>query len=421
MNTSLDALGQLADSSLTHDQLLKYAKDLARLYRKEKLHREELGAINRRLMAEIQSKEALEAALRAGEAKYRSLFEQSYDPIFVTSAEGILIDANKAYWEMFGCDAGDLIGRSFLETIADPFDASRLKKAIDESESIKNLEIKARTNDGTIIDCLLSLVARSAPDGAIEGYQGTIRDLTEHKMLQKRNELARRMEALAHLAGGIAHEIRNPLAVSSSAAQLLLHDKLDPRLRKECTEKIFVGMHKASLVIENLVAFARSIEDYPISRFNLVKVLEASVQIILSQALPVPVKAKKNFKFRELFMIGSEELIHRAFLNLLQNSVEAMPHGGELSVDLDSQQGRAIVVVRDTGTGIIAEEREKIFDPFYAGQNSMRLGLGLTLASRIVLEHRGSIDVQSSVGVGSTFTVCLPLNAFVKGQPNGFA
>jgi len=409
MNTPPERLEQKVDASLTDVQLLKYARDVVLLYERERLYRGHLESSNSKLKAEIQLREKLESSILASEARYRSLFEDSHDPIFLSSRDGILVDANRAFWEMAGYEQGELIGKSVLDLYADPSERPIFQGMIEEAGSVKDFKIKVRKKDGTIIDCLISAMTRRTPDGSVEGYQGTVRDLTEEKRDQARRESVKRMEAIARMAGGIAHEIINPLSVSCSAAQLLGNEKLDPHFRKECVDKILFGIDRASLIIENLITFARSADEYRVSRFNLAQVLEASIRMILSKALSLHIQVRKKFKSPDSFMVGSEELIQRAFLNLLQNSMDAMPTGGQISVDADRQNKQAIVIVRDTGTGIPTEERERIFDPFFSGGRSMRPGLGLTLASRIVLQHGGTIEVESSVGIGSTFTVCLPL------------
>ena len=150
-------------------------------------------------------------------------------------------------------------------------------------------------------------------------------------------ELARRMEALAHMAGGIAHEIRNPLAVSSSAAQLLVNARVASHLKKECVEKVVSGINRASLIVENLLSFARPMADYTTSEVNLIEVIHGTLMAITPQAVHQNVRLVAESGHPNLLLTGNGELLHRAFLNLFVNALSAMPDGG-YPICLDHQR-----------------------------------------------------------------------------------
>jgi signal transduction histidine kinase len=111
---------------------------------------------------------------------------------------------------------------------------------------------------------------------------------------------------------------------------------------------------------------------------------------------------------------GDENQLRQAFLNLLRNAAEAMPEGGTLEVELLRQAGQARVRIRDTGTGIAADNLPRIFDPFFSTKHG-GTGLGLALTQQIIGEHGGRIEVDSELGAGTTFTVWLPLLAEASG------
>lgn len=400
------------EKSLSKNQLLRYAKDLSRLYRNELTHRKELEAINRELENEILERTKLQTELVQSEKKYRSLFEDSFDAIFITTTDGILVDANDAYWELFGYEREELLGNTVLVTYADPSRRSVFQKAIEKTGAAKNFPIRARKKDGTVIECLISAVVRRSVDGRIAGYQGIIRDITVTKRNRQMLELAKRMEALAHMAGGIAHEIRNPLAISSSATQLLLNDKTTPDQRKECSEKVISGIDRASHIVENLLTFARPLRDHAIAQVDLAAVVLLTLKEINPLAVRQNIDVTAKISQDPMSFIGNAELLHRAFLNLLFNALAAMPDGGVLLVTVEANGSDAIVAVTDSGNGIPEEKISKIFDPFFPGFSTSRgIGLGLSVAYTIVTKHGGNLWVESILGKGATFTVSLPLNS----------
>jgi PAS domain S-box-containing protein len=399
------------EKAVSKDQLLQYAQDLARLYELERTQREVLEAANRKLQDEIRERTRLQEELRQSERKYRSLFEDSKEAVYVTTRDGILVDANDAYLKLCGYGRHELIGSSILKTYADPSVRGVFQKLVEENDGLNDFEFQIRKKDGTVLDCMTTAAVSRSADATILGYQGIVRDLTEQKRTQRMLELAKRMQALAHMAGGIAHEIRNPLAVSSSAAQLLVNDRVASHLKNECAEKVVSGINRASLIVENLLAFARPMTDYGIGEVNLIEVIRGTLTTITPQAVHQNVRLVTEFGSERLMLSGNGELLHRAFLNLFLNSLSAMPDGGVLSVAATRDGVKALIEVMDSGLGMSREQISHAFDPFFSSfPPSKGTGLGLSVAYSIVCHHGGAIDMNSALGKGSTLSVSLPLS-----------
>jgi signal transduction histidine kinase len=219
------------------------------------------------------------------------------------------------------------------------------------------------------------------------------------------------LAALGVLAGGIAHELRNPLAISSSAAQFLLEDPADPEFRRECAEKVQAGIQRASVIIENLLRFARPGGRANMELVDLVSAVRDATALIVNQARLQQVKLAVDLPSGRLLVNGVPSMLQQVFMNLLLNGVNAMPKGGLLHVNVERAGNAAKVRIGDTGHGIPAVEISNIFDPFYTtrpvGQGT---GLGLSICYSIVQQHLGAIEVESTEGRGSVFTVSLPLH-----------
>ncbi len=398
------------EKAFSKDQFLRYARDIGALYEKEVTQRKALELANRQLRGEILDRIRLQDELLQSERRYRSLFEESHEAIFITNCDGILVDANNACLKLIGYQRDEVIGSTFLETCSTPSAQDIIRKQAKESDGPRDVEFQLRRQDNTVRDCRLIASVWRSGDGSVLGYQGIIHDITEEKRRQRIFELACRMEAISHMAEGIAHEIRNPLAISSSAAQLLINERLASHLKKECVEKVVSGINRASLIVENLLAFARPMTDYTVGKVDLLEIIAETLRAVSSQAAGQNVDLVSQLGHESLWLMGNAELLQKAFLNLLVNGLAAMPTGGRLLVSIERNALAATIDVTDSGVGLTREQASKIFDPFFGGLATTKgIGLGLSVAYSIVCHHEGNIQVESNLGEGSTFRVSLPL------------
>lgn len=246
-------------------------------------------------------------------------------------------------------------------------------------------------------------------DGHVMGIVAVGRDLTERRELESQLIQSAKMASLGVMAGGIAHELRNPLGIMSAAAQLLLEHTDNPQLRTECATKIQSATKRASMIIENLLRFARS-GDERMRQVDLHAVLEETLGLLTHQVVLQKVTLSKAFHPSLPAVNGNPELLQQVFTNLTLNACNAMPEGGTLTVaSRVAETGEVEIQFSDTGHGIPREHLSKIFDPFFSTMPVGKgTGLGLSISYSIVRQHQGTIEAESEEGEGSTFTVRLP-------------
>jgi len=236
------------------------------------------------------------------------------------------------------------------------------------------------------------------------------RDLTERRKFEMQLQQSQKLAALGVMAGGIAHEIRNPLAICSSAAQFLMDEDVSVEFHGQCVEKIHTGIRKASIIIENLLRFAHPSASFDLGRINLITLTIETLELIANQARIQKIELKSDFPKDSVSITGNASLLQQVFMNLFMNAINAMPNGGSLSVRMEKVGIEVLIRIVDTGCGMSSTEIDKIFDPFYTtsalGQGT---GLGLSICYSIIKRHFGSIEVESVEGAGSTFTIRLPL------------
>ncbi len=228
-------------------------------------------------------------------------------------------------------------------------------------------------------------------------------DLTEVKRLQEQVELRERLTALGEMSAGIAHELRNPMAVISGYINLLSKktDASNQAIIRDITSEIN-GMNR---IISDLLTFARPASLNRV-RVNIREMIEGCVSNVL-QATATDGRIRTVVRVDDATMSVDEVLMRQAFTNLFQNAVEAMPDSGTITVETRLDRDLRIVI-HDTGAGIPSDQLKKIFLPFFTTKDR-GVGLGLALVHKTVLSHGGRIEAESREGQGTTFTVTLPL------------
>ena len=241
------------------------------------------------------------------------------------------------------------------------------------------------------------------------------RDLTERKKLEKRVLQAEKMSSVGQLAAGIAHEINNPIGIILGFAQGALKrlDEVNPlALPLKTIER---EAKRCKNTVDNLLVFSRHHET-PRETLNLEKEISTALALVETQARLKAVQVIREFKSPDLRIRGDGNQIQRMVINLCSNAIDAMPEGGRLGVAAEMEgapnAGWAVLRVSDTGAGMSEELQKHIFEPFYTTKDSGKgTGLGLSIVYEIVGEHKGTIEVQSAVGRGTTFTIRLPASA----------
>jgi signal transduction histidine kinase len=242
------------------------------------------------------------------------------------------------------------------------------------------------------------------------------RDLSEQRKFERQLRQSQKLAALGVMAGGIAHEVRNPLAVCYSAAQFLSEAGLDTEFNRQCVDRIIANIQKASVIIENLLRFARPSVDAHMSEVNIITTLNEMIKLVENQAKLKKITVCFQSDISESMVKGNPSLLQQVFLNLFLNAINAMPDGGTITGLVTNIEDEVIIGISDTGHGIPKDELENIFDPFFTlAPVGKGTGLGLSICYSILKQHSGSLTVDSTVGQGSTFTVRLPI---IKGISN---
>ena len=247
-------------------------------------------------------------------------------------------------------------------------------------------------------------------------------DITERKRLEKQLRLAQRLEAMGTLAGGIAHDFNNILGAILGYGEMALRGApKGSRLRRDL-DAIMTAGERGRALVDRVLAFSRSGLGERVA-VHVEKIVHEALEL-LEPKLPEGIRVEARLRAGRAAILGDATQVHQVMMNLVTNAVQAMPAGGTLYVSLDTVRGEVgrsatvgsveageyvVLAVGDTGTGIARELIERIFDPFFTTKEvGTGTGLGLSLVHGTVTELGGAIDVASTPGQGSRFTVYLP-------------
>jgi PAS domain S-box-containing protein len=246
-------------------------------------------------------------------------------------------------------------------------------------------------------------------NGELTLLTGIVEDITEHQRAEAQLLQATKLASLGVLAGGIAHELRNPLAIISVNTELLTDSCDDPRLLRQCARRISAAIQRASQVIENLLSFANP-KNGRVEQVDLGSTFETALVLLHDHLALQRVRLRRDIPSDLPPVQGNPQLLQLVFTNMVLCACNAMPLGGLLVVTMrpDDKDG-VVISFRDNGHGMTPEQLRDVFDPFVTFEPVGKgTGMGLAVSHGIIQQLQGSIEVQSKLGKGTTFTIRLP-------------
>ncbi|MBW2128965.1 MAG: PAS domain-containing protein, partial [Deltaproteobacteria bacterium] len=328
--------------------------------------------------------------------------------VISADAQGNILTINKSAERMLNIRANEIIGKNYRDVL--PLDQFRI---IEEFLTDKRLfrkgsvERQARITVGekTLI-LLVSLNVLRDDQGRYLGLVAVFEDLTEI-------ERAHRMAAWREVARRIAHEVKNPLTPIQLSAQRLKRrygDKVGPeesKIFEECTSMIINQVEELKRLVNEFSSFARMPASHPTPN-NLNSVIREAVGLYKDVQRDVTIRFTECPEVPE-FKLDKEQM-KRVMINLLDNALDAIDGGGEITVELayEEEQGVVRLVVADNGRGISPEHKIRLFEPYFSTKRH-GTGLGLTIINTIISDHGGSIRVQGNTPRGTRFIIELPV------------
>jgi PAS domain S-box-containing protein len=268
-----------------------------------------------------------------------------------------------------------------------------------------NGEILNKAKDGSLYWVDTTIIPYQDSNGKTYQHISIQKDLTEQKRTEELLHKTEKLSLVGELAAGIAHEIRNPLTTIKGFVQLL--SKSPDRQDHPYTDTILGEIDRINFIVSEFMVFAKPHATY-FSRCNLTEILLSVIHLLGAEAVLKNVIIRSNFHSNELYIFGEKHQLKQVFINMIKNSIEALPDGGYIDITITTEKQYTSVSIQDNGVGMSEEQIQKLGEPFYTTKETGN-GLGLMVSYKIIQNHKGEITVSSDVRSGTKFTITFPV------------
>jgi PAS domain S-box-containing protein len=364
-----------------------------------------------------------ERALQESEEKYRTVLESNPDPVVVYDMVGRVIYLNPAFTRVFGWSMEEQIGKKIDNFVPEenwPETWMMINKVTELGESFSGLETRRYTKEGNILDISISGSCYKDQEGNVAASVINLRDTTEEKRLEDQLQHAQKMEAIAILAGGVAHEFNNALMGIMGNIELLKMDLSEDERRDRYFRAMNGSSHRMSRLTDQLLAYAQGGKYQP-KNLQLKDFVIETLPILQHDISP-EVRVETHFPKDISYIKADYAQMQMVLSAILANSNEAIEDEGLIRItaenkDVDEDFAKqhpslkhghyVCLTIEDNGKGMDDETRSGIFEPFFTTKFQGR-GMGMAAVYGIVKNHDGWISVDSELGKGTVVQIYLP-------------
>jgi PAS domain S-box-containing protein len=358
-------------------------------------------SLDRSIRYAIEKSRVLKS-LKESENKFKNLFENAVEYVFIVNADLVVLDANKSALKLFELDSKNEI---INETITD-FIKPRIENIRDYLDSSEEIEVSIPQLSKKVA-CILNV---SIADEEKTIYQVVLHDITERIQNEQKEKILEKQALTGKVARVIAHEIKNPLTnihLSLAEIKAILLDKESKEDPLDFLEIIERNGKRINMLIEDLLNATR-FDTMNFGDVYLHDLITETIDHVQDRIKLKDIHLEKDIS-ENLLIKGDKEKLVIAVLNILVNAVEAISEKtGKIVISAMRTGDQAEIVIRDNGKGMPEEDKKRLFEPFFTSKKT-GTGLGLTATYNIISKHEGLIEVDSEVGAGTEFRISFPL------------
>jgi two-component system sensor histidine kinase HydH len=338
-----------------------------------------------------------------------NILEAMHSAVVAVDKNGKIIMFNRLAEDIFSINRETAVNHDY--EVVFPKDDCLLKRTLEKKRTTKEVEREFRTFSGEDKFLIIGTSCLFDEEKKFNGAVAVIHDVTELKKYEEEAKRKERLSALGNLAAGVAHEIRNPLNAISITAQRLKSEFVPQKGKEEYSffiKTVLDEIKRLDSIINQFLSLAKA------QKLNLVptdmnRFLNEVVNLVELEAKEKNIHITRDIADLPQTRIDPDEM-KKALLNIMLNGIHATPSGGTLNINayLNDSQRDVLIKIKDSGMGIPKENLSKIFQPYFSTKEK-GAGLGLSIAYRIISDHKGKIEVESELGKGTVFIVSLPI------------
>ncbi|WP_312561141.1 PAS domain S-box protein [Anaerospora sp.] len=322
----------------------------------------------------------------------RAIFENATDAIAIFDLDGILVQANKGFEEIFGWPLAEVLDQRLPVTPPDTMNhAEYMVKMVSAGESIKDFETTKICKDGTRVDVSISMSPLRNSYGKIHALVAIVRDITDRKKMQAIAERAEKLHLVGQMAAGIAHEVRNPMTTVRGYLQMLQRRPENEYIASQL-HLMIEEIDRANSIITEFLSLAKD-KRVHLETKNINQLIETIYPLIEANALEKDRVIKIELGHTSSLLIDQHE-ITQLLLNLLQNAIEATDKGDTIKILTWEEQDQVYLAIENTGPIIPPEIINSLGTPFFTTKDS-GTGLGLAVCYSIAERHHANLSVES--------------------------
>ena len=383
------------------------------------------------LNVDISQRKLMEKEIREAYDFMDKLIQSSPNPIMATDLEGNIIIWNRAAEETLGYLAGEVIGKMNIRKIYPEGMARKVMQMMRGPEygaagRLRSFPMVYVRRDGEVIEGTLSAAIIYDANGKEIASVGSFVDLRdrlemERALRQTQEQLlqSEKLAAMGRLTSQIAHELNNPLYGIMNTLELLKTEISPQSKRRKILEMALSETVRLSDLLRKMLSFSKPDQEKR-QNIDINTVIDEILLLHEKQLRENDINIVSNFSDNLGPVTASKNQLRQVFLNMVANARDAMPDGGTLTVTTSGDSRQVRVEISDNGTGIREENIDKIFDSFFTTKGEVKgVGLGLSVCYGFIKDHGGDIEVKSQFGVGTSFTITLPVNCVTALEHEG--
>jgi two-component system, sporulation sensor kinase A len=353
----------------------------------------------------ITEKVNLERELKKIRELYNLITENTTDMIKVFKKDFTIIYASPSYEKLTGRSTAEIVGRKITEFIY-PEEEESLSKMFQKllvTGEPQLVQKKMVTANNEVIFAEYNVSPIYNEQREIESFVVVGRNVTERIKNDAALRNLDRLSIIGQLAAGVAHEIRNPLTSLKGFSKLLKRSTNRDR-QEDYLSIIMEELDRIDMIVNEFMSLAKP-QAILFERENLISILDSTVKILHPQALLYNVQINSDYQNDEIQLLCSPNQLKQVFVNFIKNAIESMPKGGNVYINVRHvEKNRVLITFADEGVGIGEEMMHYLGTPFYTTKDK-GIGLGLTVSNKIILEHNGTMKIDSQLGKGTTVSV----------------